>query len=279
MSISEPFVVTSDLKSTLDEHLRVAFEAAEAGAQVVMDYFRRGVEIRQKAGGVAYDLVSDADLQSEQAVAKTILAAFPGHAILGEEENSGSVLAEDLWIVDPLDGTNNFAHRIPHFAVSIAYFHQGQAVCGVVVNPARGDWYWATRGGGAFHNGRRLHVNLHEHLAETMVGVGFYYDRGAMMEATLKSIRDFFKQQIHGIRRFGAAALDLCQVADGMFGVFFEYQLSPWDFAAGGLILEEAGGKITDGKGKRLPIAKTSLLASNTHLHPAALEIVRGNHL
>ena len=279
MSISEPFVVTSDLKSALGGHLRVAFEAAEAGGQVVMDYFRRGVEIRQKAGGVAFDLVSDADLQSEQAVAKTILAAFPGHSILGEEANSGSVHAEDLWIVDPLDGTNNFAHRIPHFAVSIAYFHQGQAVCGVVLNPARGDWYWATRGGGAFHNGRRLHVNSHERLAETMVGVGFYYDRGAMMEATLKSIHDFFKQRIHGIRRFGAAALDLCQVADGMFGVFFEYQLSPWDFAAGSLILEEAGGKISDGKGKRLPIAKTSVLASNTRLHSAALEIVRGNHL
>lgn len=235
--------------------------------------------MRQKEGGVACDLVSDADVQSEQAVARAILAAFPDHAILGEEENSGSVDAEHLWIVDPLDGTNNFAHRIPHFAVSIAYYHQGRAVCGVVVNPVRGDWYWASRGGGAYHNGRRLNVNVHTSLSETMVGVGFYYDRGAMMEATLASIRDFFKQQIHGIRRFGAAALDICQVADGLFGLFFEYQLSPWDFAAGGLILEEAGGKITDGKGNPLPIAKTSVLASNSSLHSAALEIVRRNHL
>ena len=279
MSVSEPFVVTSDLKNSLDGNLQVAFSAAEAGGQVVMDYFHRGVAMRQKAGGAAYDLVSDADLQSEQAIAKTILAAFPGHALLGEEEHSGSVLADDLWIIDPLDGTNNFAHRIPHFAVSIAYFHQGQAVCGVVVNPVRSDWYWATRGGGAFHNGRRLHVNSHAALSETMVGVGFYYDRGAMMEATLKSIHEFFKQQIHGIRRFGAAALDLCQVADGMYGVFFEYQLSPWDFAAGGLILEEAGGKITDGKGQQLPVAKTSVLASNTRLHSAALKIVSSNHV
>lgn len=278
MSFSEPFVVTPAFKRSLDGHLRTAFDAAEAGSHVITDFFRRGVDMRQKEG-VACDLVSDADVQSEQAVAKAILAAFPGHSILGEEENSGSIDAEDLWIVDPLDGTNNFAHRIPHFAVSIAYFHKGQATCGVVVNPVRGDWYWASRGGGAFHNGRRLQVNSHDKLSETMVGVGFYYDRGAMMEATLTSIRDFFKQQIHGIRRFGAAALDLCQVADGQFGVFFEYQLSPWDFAAGGLILEEAGGLITDGKGNRLPIAKSSVLASNTRLHASALEIVRRNHL
>lgn len=105
------------------------------------------------------------------------------------------------------------------------------------------------------------------------------FDHGAWMEATLASIHSFFKQQIHGIRRFGTAALDLCQVADGMYGVFFEYQLSPWYFAAGRLILEEAGGKITDGRGNPLPLAKTSVLASNTLLHAAALDIVHRNHL
>jgi len=148
-----------------------------------------------------------------------------------------------------------------------------------VVNPVRGDWYWAQLGSGAFHNNRQLAVSSESSLSETMVGVGFYYDRGAMMEATLASIHSFFKQQIHGIRRFGTAALDLCQVADGMYGVFFEYQLSPWDFAAGRLILEEAGGKITDGRGNPLPLAKTSVLASNTLLHAAALDIVHRNHL
>ncbi len=112
-----------------------------------------------------------------------------------------------------------------------------------------------------------------------MVGVGFYYDRGKMMEATLAAIGDFFRQQIHGIRRFGTAALDLCHVASGMYGVFFEYQLSPWDFAAGRLILEEAGGTITAGRGQPLPLTKTSVLATNTLLHPAALEIVTRHHL
>lgn len=277
MGFSKPFQVTDDFKQTLPDSLRVAFEAAEAGSAVVMDYFERGVMMRQKAD--AFDLVSDADLQSEQAIAKAIHAAFPSHAILGEEENTGSIEASRLWIIDPLDGTNNFAHRIPHFAVSIAYYENHQPVCGVVVNPVHNDWYWASRGGGAFHNGRKLTVNAQERLDQTMVGVGFYYDRGAMMEATLQSIHDFFKQQIHGVRRFGAAALDLCQVADGLFGVFFEYHLSPWDFAAGRLILEEAGGKITDGRGNPLQLAKSSVLASNSLLHPAALEIVSRNHL
>ncbi len=277
VGFSKPFQVTDDLKQSLPHALQVAFEAAQAGAQVVMDYFENGVSMRQKSD--AFDLVSDADLHSEQAIAKTILAAFPSHAILGEEEKAGSITAKDLWVIDPLDGTNNFAHRIPHFAVSIAYCIEGATICGVVVNPVHNDWYWASRGNGAFHNGRRLAVNAQSSLDQTMVGVGFYYDRGAMMEATLKSIHDFFKQQIHGVRRFGAAALDLCQVADGQFGVFFEYHLSPWDFAAGRLILEEAGGKISDGRGNELQLAKSSVLATNNLLHPAALEIVRRNHL
>lgn len=261
------------------KHLEVAFEAAQAGAQTILDYFYRGVEMRSKEGGQKYDLVSDADLESERAIAKIILSAFPDHVILGEEENAGSADAEHLWIIDPLDGTNNFAHRIPHFAVSIAYYHRGVAVCGVVVNPVHNDWYWAERDRPAYHNGRQLQVSREASLSETMVGVGFYYDRGAMMEATLKSIHAFFKQQIHGIRRFGAAALDLCQVADGMFGVFFEYHLSPWDFAAGRLILEQSGGKITDGRGRPLAIAKSSVLASNGLLHDPAQAIVELHHL
>ncbi len=259
--------------------LQTAFAAAQAGSAVIVDYFERGVEMRSKGDEETFNLVSDADLHSEQAIAREILSVFPEHAILGEEENAGSIDAEHLWIIDPLDGTNNFAHRIPHFAVSIGYYHRGVAQCGVVVNPVRNDWYWSQRGGGSFHNGRRLKVSHESSLAQTMVGVGFYYDRGAMMEATLASIREFFKQQIHGVRRFGTAALDLCQVADGLFGVFFEYQLSPWDFAAGRLILEEAGGKITDGRGQPLPLAKSSVLASNTLLHEVALDIVRRNHL
>lgn len=125
----------------------------------------------------------------------------------------------------------------------------------------------------------RILIDQGEWLDETLIGVGFYYDRGAMMEATLAAIRDLFHQNIHGVRRFGTAALDLCHVGCGLYGAFFEYQLSPWDFAAGRLFVEEAGGKVTTCRGDVLPIEQTSVLASNGTLHAAVLEIVRRHHV
>ncbi len=263
----------------LSQPMQVAALAAQAGASVIEKYYRQGIQIRSKSPDESYNLVSDADVESEQAVVAAIRAAFPTHEIVGEEQAVGNIDAEHVWIVDPLDGTNNFAHRIPQFSVSIAYYRSGVAECGMVVNPIHGDWYWAERSLGAFHNGRKLAVSKENTLQGAMVGVGFYYDRGKMMEATLAAIADFFRQNIHGIRRFGSAALDLCYVADGMFGTFFEYQLSPWDFAAGRLILEEAGGRITTGHGDSLPLATSSVLATNGLLHNASLEIVSKHHL
>ena len=271
-------LIPPPLAGTPQPVLAAAVAAASEGARVLLGHYQRGVQMRSKDPTAAYNLVSDADIESEQAIGRSLGAGFPDHAILGEEELSGDVGAEHLWIVDPLDGTNNFAHRIPHFAVSIAYYRAGRAECGVVVNPVRGDWYWATAGGGAFHNGRPMRVSTATGLAQSMVGCGFYYDRGAMMESTLAAIHSFFKQQIHGIRRFGTAALDLCQVADGLYEAFFEYQLMPWDFAAGRLIVEEAGGRVTNAWGNPLALEKTCLLASNTRLHDHSLEIVRRHH-
>ena len=258
--------------------LETAMQAAKLGGEVVLDYFEQGVEMRSKAGDGTYNLVSDADVNAEKIIANCISAAFPDHVILGEEENFGDVNAEHLWIVDPLDGTNNFAHNIPHFAVSIGYYYRGEAQAGVVVNPVRDDWYWATKGEGAFHNGKQIHVDSASELTQSMIGCGFYYDRGTMMEATLAAVHDFFKQDIHGIRRFGTAALDFCQVAEGLFGAYFEYQLHPWDFAAGKIIVEEAGGKVTDGRGEPLKIQKTSVIVSNAFLHQKCHEIVSKHH-
>ena len=245
---------------------------------MVLDYYHRGVAMRSKPHEGSYNLVSDADVHAEQAIAAVISREFPQHAILGEEAFDGQIDAEHLWVVDPLDGTNNFAHHIPHFAVSIAYYQQGVAHCGLVVNPVRGDWYWATAGGGAWHNGRPMRVCSDLQLDQAMIGCGFYYDRGSMMECTLAAIHAFFKRNIHGIRRFGTAALDLCHVADGLYAAYFEYQLMPWDFAAGRLIVAEAGGRVTTGLGDALPLSQSCLLASNGHLHSAALEIVASNH-
>lgn len=257
-----------------DDHLNsmdTAIRAAKAGGEVLLRYFETDLTMRHK--GVV-DLFSDADIEAERVIAECILSQFPHHSILGEEERVADVAAPDLWIIDPLDGTTNFAHRIPHFAVSVAYYRNGVAECGVILNPVRNDLYLAERGAGATHNGNAISTGTQDVLSEVLVGAGFYYDRGAMMEATLAAIADLFRQQIRGIRRFGTASLDLAQVASGQFGAYFEYQLSPWDFAAGRLLVEEAGGCVTTCTGRPLPLEKTTVLASNGFLHESVQRIV-----
>ena len=256
------------------EEFEVCKEAARAGSETVADFYRDGVTMRSKE---SYNLVSDADVETEKQIGNIIHRTFPDHAVLGEEVYGSDAAAagENLWIIDPIDGTNNFAHRVPRFSVSVAYYRRGEPACGVVCNPIHNDWYEAVRGEGAFHNGERVAVGGQASLDEVLVGVGFYYDRGAMMESTLEAIRELFGRNIHGVRRFGSASLDLCDVGTGSFGAFFEYKLSPWDFAAGRLFVEEAGGRVTTCTGDDLPLAQTSVMASNSLLHDAMLEIVK----
>ena len=262
-----------------DHLLESATTAAKLGGEVLMRYLRDGVKMRNKSdsGGKTYDLVSDADLESEQAIAKFLRDRHPGHELLGEEALEGNPNAEDLWIIDPLDGTNNYAHAVPQFAVSVAYYHQGVPIVGAVFNPARDELFTAVCGGGAFHNGRPAQVSPATSLSECLIGCGFYYDRGEMMRSTLASIEELFAGDIHGIRRFGAATLDLCMVGCGQLGGFFEYKLSPWDFAAGRLFAEEAGGRVSDASGNPLPIAQSSVVVSNGHLHDTLVAITTKN--
>ncbi|TVP94855.1 MAG: inositol monophosphatase [Planctomycetaceae bacterium] len=273
----------SHTPNSIDRLLEVAREAALAGGEVLMRHLRDGVQMRNKtaSGGVAHDLVSDADLESERTVADLLTGAFPDHSLLGEESLGKSLDPNDcehLWVIDPLDGTTNFAHAIPHFAVSIAYYHRGVPQVGVVFNPARDDWFTAAVGRGAHHNGRQARVDGATGLAQSLVGCGFYYDRGEMMRCTLRAIEDCFGQQIHGIRRFGTAALDLCMVGCGHYGGFFEYHLSPWDFAAGRLFVELAGGQVTTTRGEPLGLVPSGVLATNGHLHEPLLAITRRHH-
>lgn len=259
----------------MPDELNVAKQAAAAGGEVIARYFRQGVEIRSKGRS---DLVTDADVESEKAIVEAIRQSFPDHQFLGEETHHGDSGAEHLWIIDPLDGTTNFAHGIPHFAISVAYYRAGKPQVGVVFNPFRDEWFTAAAGQGAFADGERVGVSQSQSLSEVLVGVGFYYDRGAMMQSTLAAIGKLFGEHIHGIRRMGTASLDLCQVGCGLFGAFFEYELSPWDFAAGRLFVEEAGGRVTTARGEQLPLAKTSVLASNGYLHQSVLGIVQPLH-
>jgi myo-inositol-1(or 4)-monophosphatase len=249
----------------------VAREAARAGGAVVARYFREGIAMRSKA---VSNLVSDADVEAEHAVVEVIHRAFPDHEVLGEEVHQGDTEAEHLWVVDPLDGTNNFAHKIPQVAVSVAYYRAGAPQVGVVFNPLRDEWHEAERGLGATFNGQPARVNEESWLDETLVGVGFYYERGIVMETTLDAVKDLKHRKIHGIRRFGAASLDLCMVGLGQLGAYFEFTLSPWDFAAGRLFVEEAGGRVTTCTGEPLSLSPSSILATNGRLHEAVLEIV-----
>ncbi|MDA8563711.1 inositol monophosphatase [Mariniblastus sp.] len=267
------------MNETDDRFLQVAIEAAQAGGAIVSAYFAdlSSAGIEDKARNEQSEgLVTKADVESEQAIVASIRRSFPDHYFLGEESHTDSIDAEHLWIIDPLDGTNNFAHGIPHFAVSVAYYRNGQAHCGAILNPATGQLFTAVQGGGAFLDDTPVRVNAHQRLNQTMIATGFYYDRGKMMKATLATINDLFEQDIHGIRRFGAAALDLVYVGLGRFGGFFEFTLSPWDFAAAALFVREAGGTVTTCLGEPLPLQKTSILATNGQLHEVMKSIVSG---
>jgi myo-inositol-1(or 4)-monophosphatase len=254
--------------------LLTAVTAALKAGESLRSYFRKKVSIQTKS---LANFVSEADMSAERIIVDIIRSAHPDHAVLAEETHHTFSDARHLWVVDPLDGTSNFLHGIPHFAVSVGYFRDGQAEVGVVYNPVSEDWFYAVQGQGAWHNGQRLSVNQESMLADTIVAVGFYYDRGKMMEATLEAIADLFRENIHGIRRFGAAALDLAQLARGDYGVFVEFKLQPWDHAAGALLVREAGGRVTDCRDQRLPIQHpSSVLATNGLLHEAALAIVKG---
>jgi myo-inositol-1(or 4)-monophosphatase len=250
----------------------VAIQAAHAGSLALMDHFRKPLEVRAK--GVA-NYVSQADLDAESAVVQTILDAFPSHAILSEESHSDRADEDHSWIIDPLDGTNNFIHGIPHFAVSIGYYQKGQGILGIVTSPATGDWFVGARGEGAWFNGQPIRVSHAEGLDQAMIACGFYYDRDQMMQSTLDTLGDLFRRQIHGIRRCGAAALDLAYVAAGWFDGFFEYRLSPWDIAAGAVIIQEAGGMVSDCRGDRIRLDRpSSICASGSELHGKLLEVV-----
>ena len=256
--------------------LKIALKAAEAASKIIQSYAKGGFQSETKVvGDSELGLVTKADLEAEACIVDTIKTEFPSHSFLAEESHDDAVTAEHLWVIDPLDGTNNFAHGIPHYSVSIAYYENQNAKCGVIANPATGEVFWTEQGRGAWLGDQPVAVSSETELKDAMIATGFYYDRGYMMKQTLESIEKLFQNNIRGIRRFGSAALDLAYVGCGRYTAFFEYQLYPWDFAAGKLFVEEAGGTTTDCTGNPIPIQSTTMLASNTKLHDQILSIVK----
>jgi myo-inositol-1(or 4)-monophosphatase len=252
-----------------ERYLAVAKEAAREAGAILLSEHARPQTISYKG---EVDLVTETDRRSEDLIVARLRREFPDHAIVAEEGSGGAVSASRyVWHVDPLDGTTNFAHGYPCFAVSIALLEDGEPLVGVVFNPVSNEFFSASRGQGAYLNDKPIHVSSVERLATSLVATGFpthkrtdslnihYY-----WEFTLRS---------HGVRRDGAASLDLCSVACGRFEAFWEFGLKSWDTAAGMLLITEAGGKVTDLSGGAYHPGGPSLLVSNGRVHPEMQQV------
>ncbi|HEX6944754.1 MAG TPA: inositol monophosphatase family protein [Casimicrobiaceae bacterium] len=213
------------------------------------------------------DFVSEVDRAAEAAIVETLLATYPDHAILAEEGTAKgeNAQAEYLWIIDPLDGTTNFLHGFPQYCVSIAVAHRGVVSQGVIYDPVRNDLFTASRGRGAFLNDRRIRVSKRQHLRDCLIGTGFPFRDGSYLETYLAMMRRMI-QSTAGIRRPGAAALDLAYVAAGFYDGFWEVGLNPWDVAAGSLLVLEAGGLVGDLAGDGEYLYSGQVIAANPRI-------------
>lgn len=252
--------------------IKTALNCVKIAQKILKDKFKKAFFYEKEKN----NLVTEADLLSERAIVSYIRNKFPTHEILSEEKyRQADLKSPHLWIIDPLDGTNNYAHTIPHFCISVAYAQSGEVIAGVVCDPIRKEFFHAEKEKGAFLNEKKIKVSLTKDISSSIIATGFYYDRGEIMEKTLHSIYALFKSNIRGIRRMGSAALDLCWVACGRYDGYFEYKLSPWDFAAGMLIVKEAQGICYDRQGKEMNLLSQSAIVSNNLIHKKLLNILR----
>ncbi len=241
--------------------LRCAIETATEAGRLLLELLGSPLEAREK--GLRGDLVTIADQASERLIVERLRAAFPASSLLGEEGTSHRGTSDERWIVDPLDGTTNYAHGYPFFCVSIGYERAGELACGVVYGPALGELYAAEHGAGARCNERPIAVSHTERLADALVCTGFkpsQYERNGEHFAQLS-------RTSQGVRRDGSAALDLAFVASGRFDAYWELDLHPWDVAAGALIVREAGGRVSAMDGDAFVVDGGSTLASNGRIH------------
>jgi myo-inositol-1(or 4)-monophosphatase len=246
----------------------------EAGALLRMSW-RETKMIRHKG---AIDLVTANDREVEGLVSRRLRQAFPEHVLIAEEASAGAVLRPPpsdryVWYLDPLDGTTNFAHAYPHFAVSLALARGPDILFGIVHDPIREETFVAHRGGRATLNGKPIAVSAVDTLGDALLATGFPYDRRAHLDFYLGFFADFVVRA-QGIRRNGSAALDLCYVACGRVDAFWEWKLHPWDTAAGALIVRAAGGTVSDFRAGRFDLFGEQTLASNGRLHPAMVAVL-----
>jgi len=256
--------------SLYDDFLNIAREAAIKGGRILRENYGKKLNVEFKG---EVDLVTEVDHLSEEIIVSTISSTFPDHQIVAEEGTDVESTSPYRWFVDPLDGTTNYAHGFPCFAVSIAVEDSGRIVVGLVYDPLREECFTAIEGRGAYLNGQPISVSDTERLDKALLATGFPYERKKAVDKYIRPFRNFL---LHAqeIRRAGAASIDLCYVAAGRLDGFWESKLHPWDIAAGSLIVKEAGGKMSDFKGGKFSIHGEETLASNGKIHEEMVRVL-----
>lgn len=249
----------------------IALRAAKKAGRILKKGMKEALTVSYKGD---LNLVTNIDQLSEEAVVALINRHFPDHQILAEEGHDRTEPSPFRWIIDPLDGTTNYAHRFPFFCVSIAVEMKGKVLLGVVFDPLRNELFFAERGKGAYLNEKPIRASSVTHLSKSLLVTGFAYD---VRTDPINNFNHFinFSLKAQGVRRTGSAALDLCYVASGRLDGFWELKLRPWDTAAGSLILTEAGGKLSDFSGKPFSIYDSEMLASNGKIHREMIDVLQ----
>ncbi|WP_418320752.1 inositol monophosphatase family protein [Piscinibacter sakaiensis] len=255
------------MSQALHPMLNIAIKAART-AGALINRASLDLDLLKVTSKATNDFVTEVDQAAERAIIETLLGAYPGHAILAEESGRqhGARDSDYLWIIDPLDGTTNFIHGLPVYAVSIALSYRGQIQQAVVYDPSRNDLFYASKGRGAYLNDKRLRVSKRTRLAESLIGTGFPFRKGDNFQRYL-AMFEAVMQRCAGVRRPGAAALDLCYVAAGYYDGFFETGLHPWDIAAGSLMITEAGGLIGNFTGEADYLFQREVVAGNPKIY------------
>ena len=253
--------------------LSIAREAALKAGRILRDNIHGTREISYKGD---INLVTEMDMRSERAVVDTLLASFPDHGIIAEEGTMVRSGSGFTWIIDPLDGTTNYAHGYPCFSVSIALEQEGEIVLGVVYDPMRDELFSAQKGEGACLNGKPIKVSVVDTLIQSLLATGFPYDRKVSEINNMDHFHDLLMAS-QEVRRDGSAAIDLCYVACGRFDGFWELKLKPWDVAAGSIIVQESGGRVSDLAGGEFSIHADEILASNGRIHGQMSEMLQRN--
>jgi myo-inositol-1(or 4)-monophosphatase len=256
----------------LTKHTEVLNKAADEAGKILNEYYGTIFEIGRKRD--YSDLVTEVDKKSEAKIIEVVHSVFPKHNVLSEEAGDLEMKSDYVWIVDPIDGTINYAHALPIFGISIALEYKKEIVLGMVYNPMSGERFYAEKGNGSYLNGKKIKVSATEHLRDSLLVTGFPYGAKSNNDHCIDHFVNFVKEGLP-IRRLGSAALDICWLACGRFDGFWESNLNAWDVAAAYLILTEAGGKVTDFFGKEYSVYDKQILGSNGKIHSEMMEVLK----